>query len=147
MIDYHAGFVKTRLFDFPAAGIVHFGLFLARGGRVPGSECRGFLEAAVGKLSPFGADDDVGAGLALDVEPPVVPGGQLEGDFLVLKIVLADEDRKAVGSDEAQRLSGLRCFFLPACSFVLTDPACLGELGLDAGKIRFGLCRSKVCRY
>ena len=40
--------------------------------------------------------DSVGAGNALCVEPPVAAIRQLEGEFVVLVVVLADVDVKSV---------------------------------------------------
>ena len=48
-----------------------------------------FLKYPVGKFSSAGFDDDVGAGSALGVEPPVISGCKMKGQILVLEIILA----------------------------------------------------------
>ena len=63
---------------------------------VVGGEVGGLLDGGVWDLASSSFDDDVRAGDAARVQPEVVAGGLMEGDFFVLTAILADQDGKAV---------------------------------------------------
>ena len=64
--------------------IVDLDLFLTAPGGIVGGKARGVFKGSVGKLPALRADDDVGAGTSLGVEPPVVPDGEFKGQLFVL---------------------------------------------------------------
>ena len=75
--------VDLHLLVLPALGVVS-------------GQGAGLLKYVVGQLFSLRLYNDVGAGNALCVEPPVAAIRQLEGEFVVLVVVLADVDVKSV---------------------------------------------------
>ena len=67
----------------------------------------GFLEETVGQVgAAFCLYDDMGAWDAFGVEPPVIACGQLEGELLVLVVVLSHIDVETVGGNVVEGLAG-----------------------------------------
>ena len=75
--------VNLHLLVLPALGVVS-------------GQGAGLLKYVVGQLFSLRLYNDVGAGNALCVEPPVAAIRQLEGEFVVLVVVLANVDVKSV---------------------------------------------------
>ena len=66
------------------------------------------------------------ARLAFRVEPPVVAGGEFKRKFLVLEVVLADINVKALGRAVVERMGG--DFLLFPCRSLAADVAVLDQL-------------------
>lgn len=66
------------------------------------------------------------ARLAFRVEPPVVAGGEFKRKFLVLEVVLADINVKAIGRAVVERMGG--DFLLFPCRSLAADVAVLDQL-------------------
>ena len=131
--------------------IVDLHLFGFRILGVMGSQAGRLLESAVRHFVSAGLYDNVGAGRSFGVEPPVVPCGKVESQFIVLEIILPDIHVIAVRRNIVEWLTGdldflfgkfapdvsgrdqlfleLRQVVLPACHFqCIYDGFQIGDL-------------------
>ena len=76
--------------------IVDFDFFTASHAGIICRQAPGFLESAVRQFFSVCLDDDMGAGSLLRMEPPVIPGSKVKGQFIVLQIVFPHIDMIAV---------------------------------------------------
>ena len=76
----------------------------------------------------------MGTGLFLGVEPPVVAGGEFEGQLVILKVILAHIHMKAVTADIVKGTAGDPGFLRAAFS---ADVTALDQFLLDLHQIFF----------
>ena len=104
---------------------------------IPGCQATCFFEGTVRKLAVFGADDHMGAGHFFCMEPPVISGCELKGQFIILEIVFSDIDIKTITGYIVKR-PGFRLGFLAFFVCIVTfDIAVFSQLFLDLGKVTF----------
>lgn len=114
VIDHKAGFCTGRLFHMLFLDIVDFNLFLIPSLGVIGGQARGLLEGAIRQLVCAAQSyDDMGAGNFLGMEPPVITGGNLEGEFIILVIILSHIHMEAIAADIVEGLLAAFCFLVP----------------------------------
>ena len=134
MVDDKARFCAGNFFDVLFFNIVDLDLFLTAPGGIVGGKARGVFKGSVGKLPALRADDDVGAGTSLGVEPPVVPDGEFKGQLFVLQVVFAYINGKSVAADIMEGAAGDLNLFGAALA---ADVAAFDQLFLDLDKILF----------
>ena len=133
VIDDKAGGRACGFFDVLFLDIVDLHLVVSTAFGVVGGQGAGLLEDPVGKLLALRLDDDMRAGDTFGVEPPVISRGNLEGQLLVLVIVLAHIDVETVGGQVVEGTAGdLRLLSLP---IVALDIAVFRQLLLDLYQI------------
>ena len=74
----------------------------------------------------------MGAGNALGMEPPVISGGEFEGQFIVLEIIFSYINMEAVTAQVMEGLAGDLRFF---CAALSADVTALGQFLLDLHQI------------
>src|SRR5436309_5250767 len=109
-VSDHAGAGALDLAHVAPGGAVDLDAAGRAVGAVVGRQLRRRLEdGLVGLLPPAGPlDDDVRAGHAAGVEPGVVGGGDVEGDRVVLRAGVADEDLMATARPQRLRAAAAR---------------------------------------
>lgn len=98
-----------RFLDVAHEGAVDFDFRAFPGFAVVGGQLGSPFDLGIRRRHIVAGQDDVGAGLVLDVEPEVIGMGFLQGQEVILPVVAADPDIEAVGL-EGQDILGR--FFL-----------------------------------
>lgn len=99
IVHNESGLGAGRLLHMLLLDIVDFYLILLAALGVVGGETGSLFESAVWQFLSFRLDNNVGTGFLLGVEPPVVAGGEFEGQLVVLEIVFSHIDMKAVAGE------------------------------------------------
>ena len=132
MINDKSGFSAVCFLDVFLLNVINLYLFRLTVPGIVGRQPGSFLEGRVGKLICAGLYNNVGAGSALGVEPPVIAGSDFKGQFFILKVIFAHVHVVAITGDIVERPGG--DFDLLARIFA-PDIAVLGQLFLDLDKI------------
>ena len=114
--------------------VIDLDLFLLAPLGVVGGKACSLLESAVGKVFALRFYHHVGSGDLLGMEPPVASIGKLEGQLVILKIILADIHVESVTADIVEGLAGDLHLFLTALAM---DIAAFRELLLDLRQVFF----------
>ena len=133
MVDDKARCTAGCLLDMFALNVIDLDLLVGASLRVPGCESTGLFKDAVRKFFSLRANDNVRTRDSLCMEPPVIAVCDLEGDFLVLIVVLADVDVKAVGRAVVIRTA--RDLRLLCAKRTLLDKAKFRELFFDLNEV------------
>ena len=105
MVNHESRCGSGYLFNVLFLDIVDFHLVIVTAFGIVGGQGTGFFKEAVGKVgAALSFYDDMGSGNAFCVEPPVVSCGQLEGEFLILVVVLSHVNVEAVGGNVVEGL-------------------------------------------
>lgn len=107
IIDDKSGCRSVWFFHIFALQIINFKLFGVAPFGVVACKPRRLLKGTVRQLFAAGLYNDMGAGNALGMKPPVPAVGDLEGQFLVLQIVFSDINVKAVAAEIVEGLAFL----------------------------------------
>ena len=134
IIDNEARFGAGRFLDLFFLNVVDLDFFLLPAFGIIGSQTAGLFKSAVRQFLPFGLYDNVGAGDALGMEPPVISGGKFESQFIVLEIIFSYIYMEAVAAQIMERLTGDLCFFGAAFS---ADITALGQFLFDLHQVFF----------
>lgn len=107
MVNHESRRGSGCLFDVLFLDVVDFHLVVVTSFGIVGGQGAGFFKETVGKVgAALCLYDDMGAGDAFGVEPPVVACCQLEGEFLILVVVLSNVNVEAVGGNVVEGLAG-----------------------------------------
>ena len=129
MIDYEARKFSIDFLDMLFLHIVNLGFFCLAVGRIVRGKPGSFLVSSVGHFSAVRVFyDDVGAGSALCMEPPVVSAGKFKGQLFILKIIFSYIYMIAVAGQEMQGPGG--DFYFLSGVFP-ADITVLGQLFFD----------------
>ena len=134
MVDHHPRLAAGDLFDLLDGGHVHGDVLAAGGFGVVGGQLGGLGDGVVRRDLAAAGDDDVAAVDLGGVAPDIVLPGQLEGQLIVLAVVPAHIDGKAVGAFKA--LGGKLAGFHPLPVGVHADIAAGIELLTDLFQLR-----------
>ncbi len=96
IIDHESRLGTGRLFDLFLLNVVDLHFFLLSAFGIVGGKSARLFKSTVRQLLPFGLYHHMGAGDAFGMEPPVVTGGEFEGQFIVLEIIFSYINMEAV---------------------------------------------------
>ena len=113
VIDDLAGLGADRFFQMLGESVVHGDLRGSARAAVVGCDHGGLFDRRRRDLAPIGADDHVGAGDLLRVQPQVAAFRGLERQAVVLQVVAADQDAESVRRAVFERGQGLGILFVP----------------------------------
>ena len=123
MVNHESRCGSGYLFNVLFLDIVDFHLVIVTAFGIVGGQGTGFFKEAVGKVgAALSFYDDMGSGNAFCVEPPVVSCGQLEGEFLILVVVLSHVNVEAVRRNVVEGLAGdFRLFVAGTALFAMSS--------------------------
>ena len=139
VVDDKAGGSARNLLYVLALDVVDFNFFTVPVFGIVGSQPGRFFKSAVGQFVTSGFYDDMGAGDAFGMEPPVAAGSKFKGQFFVLEIIFSHIHMVAIGRKVMQRRTGQFLFFGIFSAGVTFDIAGLDQLFFNLGQIAFGL--------
>ena len=107
MVNHESGRGSGYLLDVLFLDVVDFHLVVVTALGIVGGQGSGFFKETVGKVgAALCLCDDMGAGDAFGVEPPVVACCQFKGELLILVVVLSYVNVEAVGGNVVEGLAG-----------------------------------------
>ena len=98
IIDHESRLGTGRLFDLFLLNVVDLHFFLLSAFGIVGGKSARLFKSTVRQLRPFGLYHHVRAGDAFGMEPPVISGGECEGQFVILEIIFSYVNMKTVAA-------------------------------------------------
>ena len=135
IVDDEARLAAVWLFHVFTLQVVDFHFVIITSFGVISGKASSLFKCTVRQFFPVRLDNDMRAGNALSMKPPVAACGKLERQLIILKIVFSNINMEAIRGEIMERLAF--CLdLLAGVSFF--DVAELCQLLFDLGKVIFG---------